>query len=113
MQFLVLVSYLFFAPLFAFSAIEHAIVSVYAVHCDSNEVLLSENCNISLIPASCLKVVTTAAALHLLGPQSRFETLLEYNGHIDEVSTLHGNIYIRGGGDPCLGSNRISSALPW
>ncbi len=93
--------------------IEHAIVSVYAVQCDNGKVLISENCDLSMIPASCMKIVTTSAALHLLGANNRFETHLEYDGWIDDAKTLQGNIYIRGGGDPCLGSDRISGALSW
>lgn len=91
-------------------AIDHAIVSVYAVRSATGEVLADQNSNLSLMPASCLKIATTAAALHLLGADHRFETELEYDGFIDQAKTLHGNLYIRGGGDPCLGSDR---ALPW
>lgn len=93
--------------------LEHATLSIYAVRTDTGQVLIDENSDKSLIPASCVKVITTAAALHLLGPESRFETYLEYDGIIDQEKTLHGNLYIRGTGDPCLGSNRISSSLDW
>ena len=96
-----------------FCAIDHAFVSVYAVRCDPHEVLIEQNSDTSVIPASCMKMVTTAAALHLLDPESRFVTLLEYDGYIDEEKTLHGNLYIRGGGDPCLGSDRIAGVLSW
>ena len=92
---------------------DHASVSFYAVHIDTGEVLLEKNSDLSLMPASCMKIVTTAAALHLLGPDRRFETKLEYDGFIDHAKTLRGNVYIRGGGDPCLGSNRLSGTLDW
>lgn len=92
--------------------LEHALVSIYAVHCGTGKVLMDQNSERSLIPASCMKVVTTAAALHVLGAGYRFETHLEYDGHINQ-SILHGNIYISGGGDPCLGSDRIVGSLPW
>ncbi len=95
------------------SPIDHAIVSVYAVRRDNNEVLISENCDLSLVPASCMKLVTTAAALQILGSDNKFETQLEYDGFIDDTKTLQGNIYIRGGGDPCLGSGRISGSHSW
>lgn len=95
------------------SSIKHALVSVYAVRCDTGEVLISENCDLSMTPASCMKTVTTASALHLLGINSRFETHLEYDGSIDDKNVLHGNIYIRGGGDPCLGSDRIVGNPSW
>jgi D-alanyl-D-alanine carboxypeptidase/D-alanyl-D-alanine-endopeptidase (penicillin-binding protein 4) len=91
---------------------DHATISIYAVDTTTGEVLRDENSDKSLIPGSCMKIVTTAAALHLLGPEGRFQTDLEYDGTIDQ-GVLHGNIYIRGGGDPCLGSDRISSSLSW
>ncbi|MBS0615855.1 MAG: D-alanyl-D-alanine carboxypeptidase/D-alanyl-D-alanine-endopeptidase [Verrucomicrobia bacterium] len=91
---------------------DHASVSAYAVNTVTGEVVFDENSEKSLTPASCMKVVTTGAAYYLLGPESHFETDLEYDGVI-ENGVLHGNIYIRGGGDPCLGSNRIPSSLPW
>ena len=96
-----------------FCSIDHAIVSVYAVRCDTQEVLIDQNSDLSMTPASCMKIATTAAALNLLDPESRFVTHLEYDGWIDEMKTLHGNLYIRGGGDPCLGSDRISGTLSW
>lgn len=89
------------------------IVGYHAVRRDTGEVLLSENADLSLVPSSCIKVVTVGAALRLLDPKERFETHLEYDGWIDEYKTLHGNLYIRGGGDPCLGSERLSGSLPW
>lgn len=93
--------------------LEHATVSAYAVNLDTGEILIDHNSNCSVIPASCLKVVTTATALYLLGADTRFETTLEYDGTLDPEGTLHGNLYIRGGGDPCLGSERISPSLSW
>lgn len=87
-----------------------AVVSAYAVDGQTGEVLLDDHSGKSLVPASCMKVVTTAAALHLLGPETRFCTTLEYDGNLDEQGVLHGNLYIRGEGDPCLGSERFA---PW
>jgi len=93
--------------------LDHAIVSLYAVNTETGEVLHEKNCDLSLTPGSCMKIVTTAAALQLLGADYRFETHLEYDGFIDQTHTLQGNLYIRGGGDPCLGSDRIPKALSW
>jgi D-alanyl-D-alanine carboxypeptidase/D-alanyl-D-alanine-endopeptidase (penicillin-binding protein 4) len=76
---------------------KHAIVGMYAVESGTGEVLAEKNSDLSLMPSSCMKIVTTAAALHILGADCRFETHLEYDGV---------NLYIRGGGDPCLGSGR-------
>ena len=89
---------------------ENATLSMYAVHLGTGKVLVDQESDRSLIPSSCMKLVTIAAALHFLNPEERFETKLEYEGVIDEKGTLHGNLYIVGGGDPCLGSERLSSS---
>lgn len=94
------------------SSWDPASVSAYAVDMKTGEVLLDENSGKSLMPASCMKVITTAAALEILGPETRFQTDLEYDGSLDK-EVLRGNLYIRGGGDPCLGSDRIEGSLSW
>src|SRR4051812_42507700 len=48
----------------------------------------------SLVPASNLKISTTAAALSLLGEDFRFETRVEYDGTISNDGMLNGNLYI-------------------
>ncbi len=59
----------------------------------------------SLIPASVMKVVTSAAALELLGPEYSFITRLGYTGSLNRrTGVLSGDIVIQGGGDPSLGS---------
>lgn len=88
---------------------DHASVSAYAVHLGTGEVLIDENSGKSLVPSSCLKIVTTAAALQILGPESTFETDLEADGAIED-GVLKGNLVIRGGGDPCLGSDAMGSS---
>lgn len=94
-------------------ALDHASISIFAVQSNTGEILIDKNSDLSLTPASCMKIVTTAAALQIIGTDYRFETHLEYDGFIDSNKTLHGNLYIRGGGDPCLGSDRISGVLSW
>jgi D-alanyl-D-alanine carboxypeptidase/D-alanyl-D-alanine-endopeptidase (penicillin-binding protein 4) len=56
-----------------------------------------------VIPASVMKIVTTSAALEILGENFRFETALMYDGDI-ENGVLNGNLYICGSGDPTTGS---------
>ncbi len=85
--------------------------SVYARYLDSGEEIVNYNSRISLAPASNLKLFTTAAALDYLGEDFRFKTKLFYDGKIDKYGTLHGNIYLVGGGDPTLGSNLVKSSL--
>lgn len=58
-------------------------------------------------PASVLKTVATATALEILGDDYRYATSLEHDGSIKE-GVLNGNLYIRGGGDPSLGSSHFA-----
>lgn len=52
-------------------------------------------------PASVMKLLTGAAALETLGEDYTFKTELYMNGRI-ENGVLHGNLYLRGRGDPTL-----------
>ncbi len=58
-----------------------------------------------MVPASTLKLVSSAAALEILGPAYRFKTHLAYSGQIHrQTHFLDGDLLIIGGGDPALGS---------
>lgn len=85
-------------------ALKHASISFLVKDIDKDTIIASHNPKNSLVPASTMKIVTTATALQLLGSYNRFKTYLQYDGYIDSNCTLHGNIYIKGGGDPTLGS---------
>jgi len=72
---------------------------------NSGEIIAAHNPDMALRPASTLKLLTTATVLELLSPDYRYTTLLEYSGNIDTVRhLLDGNLIIKGGGDPTLGS---------
>lgn len=85
---------------------KHGILGVSLSLRESGEALLSANADKSLPPASTLKLVTTATALEVLGENFSFETYLEHDG-IVQNGVLKGNLYIRGAGDPTLGSPRF------
>ncbi len=57
-------------------------------------------------PASIMKLVTTYAALDLLGPAYTWRTPVYTDGRLID-GTLHGNLYIRGQGDPKLVIERM------
>ncbi len=65
------------------------------------------NPDLKLIPASNLKLFTGAAALLLLGPNYAYETKVYYAGTIKN-GTLHGNLIVKGSGDPSLTYEDIS-----
>lgn len=84
-------------------------LAFYAIDIMSGEVIAEKNPDLSLLSASVMKMVTTATALEVLGPAHRFSTVIEYDGAIDSSGTLNGNLYIKGGGDPTLGSHKFES----
>ena len=86
------------------SSLKNASISFVVKDLDSNVIISEYNPNLSLPSASTMKVVSTAAALDILGSYFKFETKIMYDGYIDSNNVLHGNIYIKGGGDPTLGS---------
>ncbi|HHB91701.1 MAG TPA: D-alanyl-D-alanine carboxypeptidase/D-alanyl-D-alanine-endopeptidase [Thioploca sp.] len=59
-----------------------------------------------LLPASVMKIITTAASLHYLGPEYRFKTKVLYNGKRNK-NTIHGDLIMRGGGDPRLSTETL------
>jgi D-alanyl-D-alanine carboxypeptidase/D-alanyl-D-alanine-endopeptidase (penicillin-binding protein 4) len=62
--------------------------------------------NRALPPASVQKIVTSVAALDLLGPNHTFTTRLLADGPV-RGGRLQGNLYLEGGGDPFLVNERL------
>lgn len=90
--------------------LQQGMFSMTAIDVETGRVLATHAPNKSLIPASSLKVITTATALELLGDDYQFKTELQYDGNIQD-GVLEGNIYIKGYGDPTLGSDQMEEAM--
>lgn len=87
------------------TSLAHASVSIYIADPENGEVLSEYNSAKSLVPASVMKLITSAAALELLGSSYTFKTTIGYTGKFNKKSgKLKGDIVITGGGDPALGS---------
>ena len=80
-------------------------LSICVIDIESGKTIASYHPKTSLIPASSLKVMTTATAIGILGADFKFKTNIEYDGSIDDEGTLNGNVFIKGFGDPSLGSD--------
>jgi len=89
--------------------LRNASIGFCIMNAEGGNVVFRYNDSTSLAPASCLKIVTTGAALAILGEKHVFETKLCYTGNIDSNGALHGNIVIIGGGDPTLGEDRFET----
>jgi len=94
------------------NALKHASWGVCIRRLSDGAIMSEHDPNRRLLPASTMKVLTTAVALETLGADYRFETLLQYSGQRDtSTRTLNGDIIIMGGGDPTLGSNQVEGSV--
>ncbi len=103
--------YAFIRSLHQSDALKNAQWSVSAQYTDNGETILDYNGTQSLAPASGLKLLTSAAALSILGGDYRFTTSVYYEGKIENDSTLNGNLILVGRGDPTLGSSQVEGAM--
>jgi len=87
--------------------------STFAKNTVTGEILADCNSDKIMYPASNLKLLTTAVALDKLGSDFRIKTFIEYDGKIKSNGELSGNLYIRGEGDPTLGSSEMDGVLPY
>lgn len=78
-------------------------ISFLAVDIQTKKDVAAYDAERLLSPASVQKLITTATALEVLGPQFRFSTILALEGTVSN-RTLSGNVVVIGGGDPTFGS---------
>jgi D-alanyl-D-alanine carboxypeptidase/D-alanyl-D-alanine-endopeptidase (penicillin-binding protein 4) len=85
----------------------HASSAVRVVSLSRGEVLYERNPDLSLSPASNMKLFTAAAALAQLGPDYRFRTTVTAGRKPDEKGVLAGDLVLVGGGDPVLETEHL------
>ncbi len=76
-------------------------VSFAIIDPDSGRLVYSQNPDTPRSPASTVKVVTTFAALELLGPAYTWHTRASVRGVLDH-GVLDGDLILQGGGDPYM-----------
>lgn len=81
-------------------------VSLVMLPLTSNDTPTIFNADVSVNPASTMKLVTTYAALELLGPTHQWKTEFYTDGTLKD-GVLTGNLYLKGGGDPKLNLERL------
>jgi D-alanyl-D-alanine carboxypeptidase/D-alanyl-D-alanine-endopeptidase (penicillin-binding protein 4) len=86
-------------PDFANAFIGMAVQSI-----ESGEYMYRRNEAKNFLPASSLKLLTTAAALEYFGPDFRYTTRVFLDGEMQANGEFVGNIIVRGSGDPSLSS---------
>jgi len=97
------------APQFRGRTWRHATWGALVVSLTRGDTLFSYHADRRFLPASNAKLFTTAAALHYLGPDFRFVTVLVGDGPVRD-SALNGNLVLYGTGDPTFGLDTASLA---
>ncbi|MFG3581681.1 D-alanyl-D-alanine carboxypeptidase/D-alanyl-D-alanine endopeptidase [Micromonospora chersina] len=83
------------------SRLAGAQAGVVVVDTTTGQTLYDRNGERRLVPASNTKLLTSTAAMELLGPGHRFTTDVSGDG-ARHAGLLSGNLYLRGGGDPTM-----------
>jgi len=78
---------------------------------ETGEVLYEQNSDKYFVPASNMKLFSTALALAALGPGYRFHTTLESPGVITPDGTLSADLVLVGRGDPNLSNRKFPYEL--
>src|SRR5438034_7029490 len=81
------------------------------VDAESGETLYEQNADKYFLPASNMKLFTTALALAKLEPEYRFHTTLETRGTISSEGVLGGDLALVGHGDPNLSNRKFPYEL--
>ena len=87
---------------------KNASITIQIVDLDTDSVLASMNAYTSLMCASTAKLFSTSSALNVLGRDYQAKTRFYTDGYLDSSGVLHGDVWIRGGGDVSLGSRFFS-----
>lgn len=95
----------------------NAHVGIYVESLKDGKILFSQNPFKLMVPASNMKLFTTAAALVKLGPEWVFKTKVSYRGTIQD-SVLEGDLIVSGSGDPTISGrffkgNRLAVFKMW
>jgi D-alanyl-D-alanine carboxypeptidase/D-alanyl-D-alanine-endopeptidase (penicillin-binding protein 4) len=86
-------------------------VASLVVKDEKGNTLLAYNPGLFMVPASTMKLIATSAALHILGPDYRFQTKVFHAGALN-AGTISGSLIIQALGDPTPGSHYFGETSP-
>jgi len=97
--------------IFGAPSFSRAKVAVLVAEADSGRPVYARNDKALLNAASNVKIVTSAAALSLLGPEYRWKTTVSIAGTLKGATggEVPGDLYLRGFGDPTLGTSDLAA----
>lgn len=96
--------------LVALPEFRNALWGVLVVDPESGDTLYSRNADKLFLPASNMKLVTTAVALTKLGADYRYVTTLAARGPLRD-GVLHGDLLVYGRGDPTVSDSMSGDAM--
>jgi PBP4 family serine-type D-alanyl-D-alanine carboxypeptidase len=76
---------------------------------EQNQVIIEHDADRLLIPASVVKMVTSATAIDRLGPDYRFETRFYTSTPLSAEGQLNGDLIVYAGGDPSMETKVVDS----
>lgn len=91
--------------------LQHAQISFCVMEAATGKTLKEYQADMAMIPASTLKIVTTSAALGILGKNYTYKTGFYLTENLDAATgTYNGDILIKGSGDPSFNSSYFYSS---
>jgi serine-type D-Ala-D-Ala carboxypeptidase/endopeptidase (penicillin-binding protein 4) len=79
----------------------------YVLDTTTGRTLAAVRADVARNPASVEKLYTTTTALLRFGPDATLPTSVLGAGTLDDAGTWHGDLYLRGGGDPTFGTSEF------
>lgn len=84
----------------------HASYGLCILEASTGKVIKEFNSELGLVPASTMKIVTTSAALGILGKDYTYKTNFYYYSTKDSItSKIYTSLYVKGTGDPSFNSS--------
>jgi len=80
---------------------------VIVVSLSTGDTLFGRNPDEQLLPASTMKLFTSSLALDRFGADGKFETAVLRTGSLGTDGVLHGDLVLRGAGDPTLAGKAL------
>ena len=90
------------------SVLETGRVGIAVMDLRTGKMLYQRNANEQFNAASNTKIITASAALALLGPDFTYQTAV-FAVSVDDDGSVRGDLYLRGRGDPLLGSSDLKT----
>ncbi|MES2567296.1 MAG: D-alanyl-D-alanine carboxypeptidase/D-alanyl-D-alanine-endopeptidase [Bacteroidota bacterium] len=90
--------------------LQHATYSFCVQDAETGKTLKEFNSELALVPASTMKIMTTSAALGILGKDYTYKTKFYYSSVIDSSSgKIYSNLLVKGSGDPSFNSSYFNT----